>query len=69
VAVIDAAGKRIGSVEGFEVEATGRMRDAEAVLVARFVGIDEHVWQAVVLGARPDREQAAQFLDSFALRR
>jgi hypothetical protein len=64
---VDAAGVRIGSVEGVEVEATGRMRDADAVLIARFVGLGAQAWQAVVLGARPDRELAAQFLDSLKL--
>jgi hypothetical protein len=69
VALVDAAGHRVGTVQGVEVEAVGRMRDADAVLIARFVGLDGRVWQAVVLGARPEREQAAQFLDSLALRR
>lgn len=69
VAMIDATGRQVGTAEGVEVEAVGRMRDGEAVLLARFVGVGARAWQAVVLGPRPDREQAALFLDSFRLRR
>ena len=69
VALVDAAGQRVGTVEGVEIEAVGRMRDGEALLLARFVGVDARAWQVVVLGPQPDREQAALFLDSLKLRR
>jgi hypothetical protein len=67
VARVDAAGRRTGSIEGVEVEATGRMRDADALLIARFVGAGAQAWQAVVLGARADREHAALFLESLKI--
>jgi len=69
VSRVDAAGRARGSVTGLEVEATGRMGEGEAVLLARFVGSGGRVWQAVVLGPAPDREQAAVFLDSLKLQR
>jgi len=69
VTVVDATGRQVGTAEGVEVEAVGRMRDGEAVLFARFVGIDARAWQAVALGPRADREQAALFLESLKLRR
>jgi hypothetical protein len=69
VAMVDAGGAPAGTVPGVEVEAAGRMRDADAVLLARFVGRGTRVWQAVVLGAAPDREQAAVFLESLKLQR
>jgi hypothetical protein len=64
VALVDAGGRAAGSVRGVEVEASGRMRDGDAVMIARFAASGRYAWQAVVLGTRPDREQAAQFLDS-----
>lgn len=69
VAVVDAGGASAGTAQGVEVEAAGRMRDADAVLLARFVGQGGRVWQAVVLGPAPDREQAAVFLESLKLQR
>jgi hypothetical protein len=57
----------VGSVNGIEVEAVGRMRGQEATLIARFAGVDKRVWQIVVLGPKPDREQATMFLDSVRL--
>jgi len=69
VAMIDAGGAPAGTVPGVEVEAAGRMRDADAVLLARFVARGTRVWQAVVLGPTPDREQAAVFLESLKLQR
>ncbi len=65
--IIDGSGAVVGSVEGLEVEAVGRMRGQEATLIARFATVDARVWQIVVLGPRPDREQAAMFLDSVRL--
>jgi hypothetical protein len=65
--IIDGSGAVVGSVEGLEVEAVGRMRGQEATLIARFANVDARVWQIVVLGPRPDREQAAMFLDSVRL--
>jgi hypothetical protein len=69
VARVDAAGQRTGTVDGLEIEAGGRMRDRAATLIARFVAIGPQVWQAVVLGPEPDREHAAQFLESLKLMR
>lgn len=69
VPVLDGGGAPAGNATGTEVEATGRMRDGDAVLLARFVGQGARVWQAVVLGPAPDREQAATFLDSLKLQR
>lgn len=66
---VDAAGQRTGTVDGFEVEAVGRMRDRPATLIARFVAIGPQAWQAVVLGPEPDREHATQFLESLQLMR
>jgi hypothetical protein len=43
------------------------MRDRDATLIARFVAVDGRAWQAVVLGAAPEREQAALFLESLKL--
>jgi len=65
--LIDGSGAMVGSVDGIEVEAVGRMRGQEATLIARFAGIDTRVWQVVVLGPVPDREQATMFLDSVRL--
>ncbi|MCA3181886.1 MAG: hypothetical protein ACK50I_04410 [Burkholderiales bacterium] len=67
VALVDAAGQGTDTVAGLEVEAVGRMRDRDATLIARFVGVGGRVWQAVVLGPAPDREQAALFLGSLKL--
>lgn len=67
VARVDAAGARTGDAAGIEVEAVGRMREREATMLARFVGIGAQAWQAVVLGDRPDREMAALFLESLKL--
>jgi hypothetical protein len=64
---VDAAGQRTGTVEGVEIEAEGRMREREATLIARFVAVGAQAWQAVVLGPRPDREQATLFLESLKL--
>ena len=65
--IIDGSGAVAGTVEGLEVEAVGRMRGQEAILIARFANVDARVWQIVVLGPRPDREQATMFLDSVRL--
>jgi hypothetical protein len=67
VTLIDAAGQPVGTVTGVEVEATGRMRDREATLVARFAGTGAGAWQAVVLGTGPDRDHAQTFLESLKL--
>jgi hypothetical protein len=67
VTLIDAAGQPVGTVTGVEVEATGRMRDREATLVARFAGAGAGAWQAVVLGTGPDRDHAQTFLESLKL--
>lgn len=64
---IDASGARIGEAPGLQIEATGRMRESDAVLLARFVAVDDRAWQAVVLGPRPDREPASQFLESLRI--
>jgi hypothetical protein len=64
VARVDASGARIGEIDAVELEATGRMRDRDATLLARFVGLGAQAWQAVVLGPSPEREQAALFLES-----
>jgi hypothetical protein len=64
VARIDAAGMAKGSVPGIEVEANGRMKNDEVTLLARFVADGDRVWQAVVLGPQPDRDQARMFLES-----
>jgi hypothetical protein len=69
VARTDAGGAPAGAVEGVEVEAGGRMREREATLIARFVGVPGFALQAVVLGPAPDREQAQVFLESLKLRR
>lgn len=69
VALVDAGGTPAGTAPGVEIEAAGRMRDGDAVLLARFVGRGTRVWQAVVLGPAPDREQAAVFLESLKLQR
>jgi hypothetical protein len=65
--LIDGSGAVLGSVDGIEVEAVGRMRGQEATLIARFASVDTRVWQVVVLGPVPDREQADMFLDSVRL--
>ncbi len=67
VALVDPSGQPVGRVQGVEIEAVGRMRDREAVLVARFVGTGAQVWQAVVLGPQVGRENAALFLESLKL--
>lgn len=64
---VDPAGQRIGEVDALELEAAGRMRERDAVLIARFAGHGARAWQAVVLGPAPDREQAATFLESLKL--
>lgn len=69
VARVDAAGQRTGEVDAIELEATGRMRERDAVLIARFVGLGAQAWQAVVLGPSPEREHAAIFLESLRLMR
>jgi hypothetical protein len=67
VVLVDPGGQPAGRAPGIEIEAVGRMRDREAVLIARFVGTGAQVWQAVVLGPQPDRENAALFLESLKL--
>lgn len=67
VTLIDSAGRPAGTVQGIEIEATGRMREREATLIARFAGVGAGAWQAVVLGTGPDREQATTFLESLKL--
>jgi hypothetical protein len=67
VPVVDAGGRTVGSVPAIEVEATGRMKDQDAVLMARFVASGQKAWQCVVLGPRVEREQAQTFLRSFRL--
>lgn len=67
VPLVDAQGRSVGTVAGVEVEATGRMRDADATLIARFVAAGSKAWQAVVLGPRVEREPAETFLQSFRL--
>ncbi len=67
VARVDPSGERIGEIDAVEVEATGRMRERDAALIARFVGLGAQAWQAVVLGPSPDREQAALFLESLKI--
>ena len=64
---IDPGGTRTGAVTGVEVVATGRMRGAEATMIARFAGEGARVWQAVVLGTAIDRDAAATFLGSLKL--
>jgi hypothetical protein len=66
---VDMGGQRTGSASAVEIEAGGRMRDREATLIARFVAVGAQAWQAVVLGARPEREAAALFLESLKLMR
>lgn len=61
---IDASGAAQGSVPAVEIEATGRMKDKEVTMLARFASDGDRVWQAVVLGPRPEPEQARLFLDS-----
>lgn len=69
VARIDPGGGARGTIAGVEIEAGGRMREREVTLIARFVGVGRHAWQAVVLGDRPERELASQFLDSLKVMR
>jgi hypothetical protein len=69
VARIDPGGGARGTIGGVEIEAGGRMRDREVTLLGRFVGVGRHAWQAVVLGDRPERELAAQFLESLKVMR
>ena len=67
VARVDPSGARLGGLDAVEIEAGGRMRDRDATLIARFVGLEGRAWQAVVLGPSPDREQAATFLESLKI--
>ena len=69
ISVIDAAGVAQGTVEGIEVQAIGKMRETDVMLLARFAADGDRAWQAVVLGPRPDRDQAALFLDSLRITR
>jgi hypothetical protein len=69
ITVVDAAGVAQGTAAGVEVQANGKMRDTEVLLLARFVADGDRAWQAVVLGPRPDREQAALFLESLRITR
>jgi hypothetical protein len=69
VALVDAGGGSAGTVDAVEVEALGRMREREATLIARFVGVPGLALQAVVLGPAVERELAQVFLESLKLRR
>lgn len=69
IARTDAAGAVRGHLDGVEIEALGRMREREARLLARFVGVPGFVWQAVVLGERPEPQASAQFLESLKVMR
>lgn len=69
VALVDAGGAPAGTVDALEVEALGRMREREATLFARFVGVPGLALQAVVLGPAVERELAQVFLESLKLRR
>ena len=67
VARVDASGAPAGAIEAVEIEATGWMRERDATLFARFVGLGAQAWQAVVLGPSPEREQVALFLESLKI--
>lgn len=66
--VVDASGQRIGQAAGLAVEASGRVGDAPALLLARLAARDARVVQALVVGPAVDREQAQTFFDSLRLR-
>jgi hypothetical protein len=67
VPLIDAAGVASGSVPATRIEAEGRANGGPVRLLAGFTGRGERVYQVVVMGAAPDREQAQIFLDGFKL--
>jgi hypothetical protein len=67
VPIVDPTGKVVGAAAAIEVEASGRMKDRDAVLMARFVALGARAWQCVVLGPAVEREQADTFLRSFRL--
>lgn len=67
VPVVDRAGVKVGAALATRIEATGQAQGKPAVLLAGFVARGARVYQYLVLGPNPDREQAAVFLDSFKL--
>jgi hypothetical protein len=67
VPIVDPTGKALGTAPAIEIEATGRMKDRDAVLMARFVAVGAKAWQCVVLGPAVEREHAQTFLRSFRL--
>lgn len=66
--VVDASGRRVGQAAGLAIEASGRIGDASALLLARLAARDARVVQALVVGPAVDREQAQTFFDSLRLR-
>jgi hypothetical protein len=67
IPVVDRKGARIGTVTATRIEASGQARGKPMTLLAGFAGRGDRVYQYVVLGSNPDREQASTFLDSFKL--
>jgi hypothetical protein len=67
VPIVDPTGKTVGAAAAIEVEATGRMKDRDALLVARFVAVGAKAWQCVVLGPAVPPEHAQTYLRSFRL--
>jgi len=67
VPVVDAAGARQGREPALRVEAGGSAQGKPVTMLAGFATRGARAYQWVVLGPRPDREQAKTFLDSFRL--
>ncbi len=68
VAVVDAAGARVGSQPAVAIVARGERPAAGTGMRAIFVARGNRAWQAVAIGTPLDAEAAVIFLDSFSLR-
>ncbi len=69
VPVLDAGGRAVAQAVASRIEASGSAKGKPMSLVGAFVASEDRAWQAVAVGERVDREQAATFVDSFRLLR
>jgi hypothetical protein len=62
---VDGAGASRGAVDGFLLQASGRVAGNAVVMQAIFVGERDRLWQAVAITPPAQAEQARTMLDSF----
>jgi hypothetical protein len=67
VAVVDAAGAKVGEAPGWALRASGSAQGRPMQMHAAFAARGARAWQWVVLGPEVDAEQARTFTASFRL--